>query len=164
VTERKPPGVTFSSWIDQQISEATSRGVFDNLPGLGKPLPPQATNPEAWAYEYALREGVPAEDLLPTPLKLRRESAKLAEAVGEMQSERQVRDAVAELNERIMKWRRLPIGPPIFVRLVDEEAMVELWRIGRTSGAHAEYQADVRPRAEDAGPARRARWRRRRSR
>ena len=39
MTERKPPGMSFTSWIDQQINEATERGLFDNLPGAGKPLP-----------------------------------------------------------------------------------------------------------------------------
>jgi hypothetical protein len=40
MTERKPPGRSFTSWIDQQINEAEERGSFDNLPGAGKPLPP----------------------------------------------------------------------------------------------------------------------------
>ena len=39
MTERKPPGMDFSSWIDQQIEEAAKRGAFDDLPGAGKPLP-----------------------------------------------------------------------------------------------------------------------------
>ena len=39
MTERKPPEITFASWIDQQINEAAERGAFDNLPGAGKPLP-----------------------------------------------------------------------------------------------------------------------------
>jgi hypothetical protein len=31
--------MSFTSWIDQQISEAEERGCFDNLPGAGQPLP-----------------------------------------------------------------------------------------------------------------------------
>ena len=42
MTERKPPEMTFRSWIDQQISEAAERGAFDNLPGAGKLLPEKA--------------------------------------------------------------------------------------------------------------------------
>jgi hypothetical protein len=36
MTERKPREISFTSWIDQQIAEATERGAFDNLPGAGK--------------------------------------------------------------------------------------------------------------------------------
>jgi hypothetical protein len=39
MTERKPAGMSFTSWIDQQIDEARERGAFGNLPGAGKPLP-----------------------------------------------------------------------------------------------------------------------------
>jgi Domain of unknown function (DUF1992) len=39
MTERKPPDLSFTSWIDRQINEAAERGAFDNLPGAGKPLP-----------------------------------------------------------------------------------------------------------------------------
>jgi hypothetical protein len=31
MTERKPPGMSFTSWIDQQISGAEERGAFDDL-------------------------------------------------------------------------------------------------------------------------------------
>ena len=62
--------------------------------------------------------------LLPTPLKLRKEAARLAETVPALPSEQEVREAVAELNHRIKEWRRIPVGPPIFVPLVDEDAMV----------------------------------------
>jgi hypothetical protein len=128
MTERKPSGMTFTSWIDKQIQDAADRGAFDNLPGAGKPLPRRNTDdPEAWAREYALREGATADELLPTPLRLRKDSAQLAAAVPSLPSEQAVRDSVAELNERIMAWRRLPLGPPIFVPLVDEDAMVARW-------------------------------------
>jgi hypothetical protein len=39
----------WESAIDQQIREAQERGDFDNLPGQGKPLPP-----EAWDGDWAL--------------------------------------------------------------------------------------------------------------
>jgi hypothetical protein len=42
MTERKPAGKSFTSWIDQQIQEAQDRGAFDDLPGTGKPSPPTA--------------------------------------------------------------------------------------------------------------------------
>ena len=39
MTEQKPPGMSWESWIEQQIREAREAGLFDNLPGAGKPLP-----------------------------------------------------------------------------------------------------------------------------
>jgi hypothetical protein len=137
MTERKPAGMSFTSWIDQQISEATERGDFDNLPGAGKPLPKHSDDTEAWLVDWVRREGGSTEEMLPPPLKLRKQSARLAEAVPSLRSEQDVREVVAELNERIMQWRKLPLGPPIFVALVDEEKMVEMWREAQPPAADA---------------------------
>ena len=133
MTERKPQGMSFRSWIDQQISDAAERGAFDNLSGTGRPLRGRGEpdHPDAWVLDWVRREGVPTEELLPTPLRLRKEAARLADSVREFRSEQEVRDCVAELNDRIMEWRKLPIGPPIFVPLVDGEAMIGKWRAGR---------------------------------
>jgi DnaJ-like protein len=130
MTERKPTGMSFRTWIDQQISDASERGAFDNLPGAGKPLPKRSEDDDgqAWLLDYLRREGVSTDVLLPPPLKLRKEAAVLAETVGALPSEQDVRASVAELNHRIMEWRRIPIGPPIFVPLVDEDAMVAAWQ------------------------------------
>ena len=130
MTERKPSGMNFTSWIDEQILNAAERGLFDNLPSAGKPLPDPGDEDfgQAWLRDYVRREGVPAEEMLPTPLRLRKDIERLGERVPHLRSEQQVRKTVAELNERIMDWRRLPLGPPIFVRLVDEELMVSRWR------------------------------------
>jgi hypothetical protein len=139
MTERKPTGMTFRTWIDQQISEAAERGAFDNLPGAGKPLPKRGEDDDgqAWVRDYLRREGVSTDVLLPTPLKLRKEAATLAETAPAFRSEQDVREAVAELNHRIMEWRRIPLGPPIFVPLVDEEAMVAAWRPEQPSPSQA---------------------------
>lgn len=130
MTERKPTGMSFRTWIDQQIDDAADRGAFDNLPGAGKPLPKRTEDEDGqgWMLDYLRREGVPTDVLLPPPLKLRKEAAMLAETVPALRSEQEVRAAVAELNARITEWRRIPIGPPIFVPLVDEDAMVAVWR------------------------------------
>jgi hypothetical protein len=132
MTERKPRDMTFRSWIDQQISEAEERGAFDNLPGSGKPLPNRGDDENAWLIDWIRREGISTEELLPAPLKLRKQSSRLASTVPEMRSEQEVRDAVAELNYQIVEWRKIPTGPPIFVALVDAEAMVAKWREART--------------------------------
>ena len=132
MTERKPSEMSFTSWIDQQIAEATERGAFDNLPGAGKPIPNRGEDAaQAWLRDYLRREGVAAEELLPEPLKLRKEIERLAETVPGLRSEREVRDIVAGINRRIIEWRRIPLGPPVFLPLVDTEAMVSRWRDGQ---------------------------------
>ena len=133
MTERKPPQTGFTSWIDQQVADAERRGLFDGLPGTGKPLnlrpgAPDGDYGQAWLRDYARREGVPAEEMLPTPLRLRREIERLAETAGEFRSEAEVREAAADLNRRIVEWRRIPLGPPVHVRLVNADDLVARWR------------------------------------
>ena len=173
MTERKPPQMKFQTWIDQQVSEAERRGLFDNLPGAGKPLPikPGAADGDygqAWLRDYARRDGVPTEDMLPTPLRLRREMERLAETAGEFRSEDEVRAAAADLNRRIVEWRRIPVGPPIHVRLVNADDLVARWRTARAASEAAARRARAaEPAGGQALPTGRTRrrwrgWRRRR--
>jgi len=169
MTERKPTGMTFRTWIDQQISEAAERGAFDNLPGAGKPLPKRSEDDDgqAWVRDYLRREGVSTDVLLPEPLKLRKEAATLTESVHAFGSEQDVREAVAELNHRIKEWRRIPLGPPIFVPLVDEEAMVAAWQAAQPVAAPPSPSPPspsgvAAPLAPGVRPGGRHWWRRRR--
>ncbi len=139
MTERKPPGVSFEAWVDRQINEAMERGEFDNLPGAGKPIADlDKPYDEVWVMRHLREEGVSTEDLLPTPLKLRKEVERLPETVRSMRSEQAVRDLVEALNTRIMQWLRLPAGPgprvPVVPVKVDD--VVERWRAER-AGAGA---------------------------
>jgi hypothetical protein len=70
-----------------------------------------------------------------------------------------VRTVVADLNHRIMEWRRIPVGPPIFVPLVDEDAMVAAWQAAKPA---AERFPGVASEQQDATVARPKRWWRRR--
>jgi Domain of unknown function (DUF1992) len=155
MTERKPPDMSFRTWIEQQIAEAAERGAFDNLPGAGKPLPKgEQDAAAAWLREYVRREGVETEVFLPVPLKLRKESERLAQAAPGLPSEQAVREAAAELNERIMSWRRIPHGPPIFVPLVDADALAARWQEAQAAGPPPEATAGARPRAPPVAAAR----------
>jgi hypothetical protein len=176
MTERKPPQVKFQTWIDQQVADAERRGVFDGLPGAGKPLgirpgAPDGDYGQAWLRDYALREGVPAEEMLPAPLRLRRELERLAETAGEFRTEEEVRAAAADFNRRVVEWRRIPVGPPVHVRLARADDLVARWRAAqaaRAESARAERAAAAAaPGAGTAGPAAprpRLRWPRRRPR
>jgi Domain of unknown function (DUF1992) len=135
MTERKPPEISFTSWIDRQINEATERGAFDNLPGAGKPLRKRSEEDaaQAWLRDYLRREGVSADELLPAPLRLRKEIEGLTGAVRELRSEQEVRDLAADLNRRIIQWRRIPEGPPVYVPLVNADMLVSRWRDGQAA-------------------------------
>jgi hypothetical protein len=162
MTERKPQSMKFNSWIDQQIADAEKRGVFDNLPGAGKPLalkPQDGTDyGQAWVRDYARREGVPAEEFLPTPLRLRKEIEQLTESVGEMRSEEEVREIVGDLNRQILEWRRIPLGPPIFVRLVDKDEMVSRWRAAQAAKRSRSLPRPAGAPAPETPPRRPRRW------
>jgi hypothetical protein len=163
MTERKPPDISFVSWIDQQINEAAERGAFDNLPGAGKPLPkrPESDDGQAWLRDYLHREGVSAEELLPTPLRLRKEMERLTATVQDLRSEGEVREVVAGLNRRIVEWRRIPVGPPMFLPLLDADAMVARWRDAQP-GPPAREQTGPSPREPSPEPRRWPRLGRRR--
>jgi Domain of unknown function (DUF1992) len=133
MTERKPPGVSFESWVERQIRVATERGDFANLPGAGKPLPGLGEpHDEMWWIKQKMdREGISAEAVLPTPLKLRKEIDQLPDVVRGLRSEQAVREVVEGLNQRIRAWLRAPSGPQVQVRLVNPENVVEQWRADR---------------------------------
>ncbi len=161
MTERKPREMTFASWVDRQVREAEERGAFDNLPGAGKPISRRGGT-DAWLQDYLRREGVSADELLPTPLRLRKEVERLTETVQDLRSEDEVRELVKGLNRRIAEWRRIPDGPPVYLRLVDEDAMVTRWRDARR-GPSAPAPAPAPPGGQDPdSPPRRPRWWRRR--
>ena len=160
MTERKPPGMGFTSWIDQQIADAERRGAFDDLPGAGKPIPARREETDygqAWLRDYARREGIPQQELLPEPLKLRKEIEQLTETLAEFGSEGELRETAAALNRRILEWRRIPVGPPVFVPLLDVETLAASWREARET--RAADQPDS-PAAAARRPRPRGWWRR----
>lgn len=134
MTERKPPGTSWESWVDRQIREATERGVFDDLPGAGKPLPDvDEPHDENWWVRRKLREeGLSGEALLPPALALRKEVERLPATVRDLSSEQSVRSTVRELNLRIADYLRAPTPPWVPVRPVDADAVVARWREERT--------------------------------
>jgi hypothetical protein len=59
MTERKPPGIGFQTWVERQIREAMERGEFDNLPGAGKPIADlDKPHDELWWIKQKLRREI----------------------------------------------------------------------------------------------------------
>ena len=129
MTERKPAGVSFESWIERQLREARERGSFDGLPGAGKPLPRTASDELAWLREKARREDLPVTALLPPSLAVAKEVEDLPQRLARERSEPRVRKVVEDLNARIDAARRGPqVGPPVRTALLDVDAVVAVWR------------------------------------
>jgi hypothetical protein len=133
VTERKPPGVDFETWADRQIREAAERGEFDDLPGMGEPLPDldKPYDDLWWVRRKMSREGL---SCLPPALALRKEAEDALAAARGARSEPEVRRIVAEVNDRIRAALRMPPpGPPLGLKPFDVEEVVRGWRRDRSA-------------------------------
>ncbi|WP_030841668.1 MULTISPECIES: DUF1992 domain-containing protein [unclassified Streptomyces] len=132
MTERKPPGVDFESFVDRQIRQAAARGDFEELPGFGKPLASlDAPYDELWWIRDKMhREGFAA---LPPALALRKEAEDAREAAAAARTEREARALLTEVNDKIRAALRMPPpGPPLNLEEFDVEAELRARR-----GRHA---------------------------
>jgi hypothetical protein len=133
VTERKPSGMSFETWIDRQIREASERGEFDNLPGAGKPIPGVGgPDDEMWWVKQLMRR----ENLshLPPSLALRKEAEDVLASVPAAKSESAVREMITKLNEKIAAAIRTPAdGPPLNLMPLDADKVIESWRDNRAT-------------------------------
>ncbi|MEW2569075.1 DUF1992 domain-containing protein [Streptomyces sp. NPDC047070] len=134
MTERKPPGVGFESWVDRQIRAAEARGEFTELAGAGKPLPsgPDTSYDELWWIKQKMaREGM---SVLPPTLALRKEAEDALEQAAAAPSERVVRRIVTEINAKIRDMMfKPPPGPPLGLKPYDVEEIVRAWHEHRAA-------------------------------
>lgn len=131
MTERRPPGVSWESWVDRQIREGVERGEFDDLPGHGRPLPDiEGPRDELWWVRAKLRRE--KVSFSPPAISLRREVDATLERVAAATTETQVRDLIAAINERIRYVNSHTIsGPPTTIAMFDVESVVQKWRATR---------------------------------
>ena len=133
MTERKPPGTSWETWIDAQIRVAREQGAFDNLPGAGKPLPNlgQEHDPLWWVKQFIRREQI---SVLPPSLELLRKVEKELAAIERLHDEATVRDRVAALNVEIAKVNATVMeGPPTRLSTLDVDKVVARWRRTRSA-------------------------------
>jgi len=127
MTERKPPGTSWETWIDEQIRVAREAGAFDNLPGAGKPLPNlgQEYDPLWWVKQLVQREQI---SMLPPSLELLRKVEKELAAIEKLHDEATVRGRVAALNVEIAKVNATVVeGPPTRLGTLDVDQVVAQW-------------------------------------
>ena len=131
MSERKPLSMSTESWVDRQIEAAEAQGAFDNLSGKGKPLPGlQRPSDESWWVKgFLKREGLA---VVPAALALRRDVERELEKIARLDSEKRVRQAVAQLNVKICKRNREILnGPTSTTGIIDVDAVVQTWRESR---------------------------------
>lgn len=129
-------GMTYESWLDAQIRQAQERGDFDNLPGTGKPLPDRGElyDEDWWIKQWVRREEITGA--VPTSLKVKKEAEEIMTTVAAQSSEAAVRRIVTDLNERIDRVQRGHVdGPPVVLRRLDADAVVQAWRRQRRENA-----------------------------
>jgi hypothetical protein len=159
MTERKPPGMSFESWVDAQISRGMARGDFDDLPGAGKPLPLRSGDDSmvAWVIDKARQENLDVFGMLPPGLALRKEKEDLPRRAAALPSEVAVRALVEDFNDRVRLFWRRPQDPPVVpVGLADTDALVAEWLSSRPA------PPPPAPPAQPPQPPRRRWWRIRR--
>ena len=133
MTERKPPGTSWESWIEAQIRVAQEHGAFDNLPGAGKPLPNlDQYDSDWWVKQLVEREQI---SMLPPSLELRRKVEAELAAIGQLPDEAIVRGRIAALNVEIAKVNATVVeGPPTHLGTLDIDQVVARWRQTRSAG------------------------------
>ena len=128
MTERKPPKVSWESWIERKIRESMEDGEFDNLPGSGQPIADlRRPYDELWWVRKKLRDEQLSID--PPALVLRKELDDTRARISAARSEREVRRLVAAINERIVYVNsHTTFGPPSDLVPLDVERVVAEWR------------------------------------
>ncbi len=161
MTERRPQGITTGDWIERQIREAEARGEFADLPGAGKPLDLKPTSDYDYVAKVARREQLDSLAFLPASLRLAKEVEDLQDRVRREPTEARVRAVVEELNRQIREEIPKPqVGPPLRVRPVNVDAVVDAWRAEREARA-AELAAAAPTPSFREEPKRRSLFRRR---
>jgi hypothetical protein len=128
MSQRKPMGMQWESWIDRQIREARDRGEFDDLPGHGKPIDglDQPRDELWWVRQMIQRESL---SVTPPTLAVRKALDEAKAAIAEQSSEDAVRKIVADINAKIRHVNRTAtIGPPSTLMPLDVEDVVRKWQ------------------------------------
>src|SRR5262245_54415470 len=124
----KPKRLSWDLLAEERIKNAQAEGQFDNLPGFGQPIPgiDEPHDELWWVKDKLKREQLSS---LPPALALRLDVEKTLCQIADLKTEREVRQAVLALNERIRKGSLgVAWGPPVDVVPLNVEQIASRWR------------------------------------
>ena len=133
MTERKPPGKRWESWVEEKIREAQAEGGFEQLEGHGKPIPgvDAPYDPLWWVKKLLEREKL---SVLPLALEVRAKVHRAIEAIWSLPRETEVRERVTAINAEIGRANRTTAdGPPTTLAPLDVDEILAEWRRRRRS-------------------------------
>ncbi|HEV7282560.1 MAG TPA: DnaJ family domain-containing protein [Pirellulaceae bacterium] len=119
--------------IDLKISQAQRAGHFDDLPGLGQPIPDLD---EGWDETRWLREKLKAEDLrvMPPAWAIRAWARQEAANLLAIDDEGVLRQRIEAFNAELLKRMRGALwGPPVDVAPIDAETLIAKRRESRAA-------------------------------
>ncbi|MEE4023009.1 DUF1992 domain-containing protein [Gordonia sp. PKS22-38] len=130
----QPP--RYESRVEKMIREATERGEFDNLPGMGEPLDlTDADDPDWWVKRKIRDENLDSSALLPMPLQLRKEAQGFPESLRRIADEDAVREILTDFNHRVREAHlssRAGMPSLVTAHTVDVDEMIQKWRLLRS--------------------------------
>lgn len=96
----------FASIADEKIREAIRNGEFENLPGAGKPLPPEddSTVPQELRTAYKILKNA---GLLPEEMQLRKDMVTLGDLLAACQDEEERIKLRKELSVKKLRYQSL---------------------------------------------------------
>lgn len=129
MVDRKPPGVSWETWIERQIREGMERGDFDALPGVGKPIRDIDVRRDEMAW---LRDKLRRDKVAPPPppaIQIRLEVDAAMVSLERLVTEDEVRSLVEHLNDRIRTVNRTVVtGPPTTIGPLPVDEVLDRWR------------------------------------
>jgi len=127
-TRPNPPAIRRGGAVEQQIRQAQREGLFDDLPGHGKPLEnlEDVYDPGWWAASLVKRERI---SMLPPALELRRKVERELARIGSLPGEHTARKALEALNVEIARTNStVTEGPGTDIARLDVDALLARWR------------------------------------
>lgn len=158
MTVRRPPGGSYETAVEKEIRESMARGEFDELDGLGRPLPlgDADADDELWWIKRKLKDEGFVQ--LPRSLQLRSDATVERERARHAGSAAEAVDILEAINVRLRAAVRIPLsGPSVYVPPFDIDKALAQWHAD-----HPEPEPPERPTPPPNAPARHRWWHRRR--
>ena len=126
---RKPPGMSWESYVERQIQEARERGDFDDRRQGDSSVTSATTYDENWWIKEKLhREKINGA---PPTVQLRLRVERERQQLGERPSVDAVRGLVAKLNDEILATNAGNLGPLLPQPSLDPGDWVRAWKTQR---------------------------------